>query len=265
MILNIKKKNVLGCFLGQDLVDVRAASNIVHRAVRSLLIEHHGKFTKMEDETILKFVNKRGANFGTWKLLGRKLDRDSAVVRNRFRDVLQTSGCTSGLWSLVDEEICLRKLFKDEHSDRDFIESISREDLQPVSDELGRSMHPVLKHWEGRLKPVLLSYHDQTLLTNVTPHFLSYIIERKLSATQEIMWDDVIKHFPTQTPKYLTRELSNKLTTINKCNPHEVNLPLYLKLQKNAFEWKNQEMSEKVKNYRLAIVSLYDAFRILPD
>ena len=197
-------------------------------------------------------------------MLEKQLGRDHATIRQRYGNVLKDPNCIRGQWSIEEEEISLQILFTNKSSNTELIESISLQDLRPVGQELNRRMHDVCDHWVKRLKPVLLAFHDQSLFTYTLPSFLTYLIDKKISATQEIDWEEVKRFFPTQTGNGLGMELNNQIKSLNQLNPHEIHCPVYLKLEKNAFHWKSKELSNKNKLYRERISDLYDKYRKLP-
>jgi hypothetical protein len=261
--MGIKKKNVIGCFLGQDLSRIRIATTIFERAVKVLLPENGGKFTKEEDACILKVVKSKGALKESWSMLAVQLNRNSEVISSRYRNALRNLNYISGRWTLEEEEICIETLFTGKTSDRSVIESVSQTDLQAVADQIDRQVSLVNKHWEGRLKPVLLSYHLDETFRNFRPPVLTYLVEKKVVAFQDIIWSEVIEQFPSQTTLSLTFEIHNQLVSIDERNPHEVHLPIFEKLQKNYYLWKDEELSEKQKSYRSKIIEIYDRVRRL--
>ena len=256
----IKKKNVIGCFLGQDLPRIRTASTIFER-LSILLTENGGKFTKAEDAIIFKMIENHGEIKETWHMLAAQMNRPLEVVRSRYRNSLRNLKFISGHWTWEEEEICLETLFRNKVSDRSVIESISLVGLQPVADQLNRLVWFVNKHWEGRLKPVLLSYHLNETFKNVRPPVFTYLVEKKVVAFQDINWPEIVEKFPGQTPASLTCEIHNQLVSIDERNPHEVNLPIFEKLQKNCHLWKDEDLSERQKSYRSKIIEIYDRVR----
>ena len=262
--INIKKRNVLGCYLGQNLPNVRAATSIFHFACKSILTQSKGKYTKQEDDVILDFVTKFGVNKTMWKMLADELDRDPPSLRSRYLNTLKSREHVTGKWFIEEDETCLQILFKGKNCDPDLIESITYRELQPVAQELGRQVGPVTHHWDYRLKPVLLAYHHMCLFTNFKPPFFYYLIKQKIRVVQEIDWDKVKKRFPSQTTTVLVIELSNQIQTLDLQNPNEIHLPVYSKLENNASDWNSKELSTRAKLYRERIVEIYDKIRKLP-
>jgi hypothetical protein len=254
---------VIGCFLGQDLSQIRVATTIFERAFKILLTEYGLKFTKQEDEIILEAVKKHGVNISAWLMASVQLSRAKEVIRSRYYNSLIYQNHIVGRWTLDEEEVCIETLFTNKISDRSVIESISQVDLQPVADQLNRHVWLVSNHWEGRLKPVLLSYHLGETFRNFRTPVLAYLVEKKVVAFQDIIWSDVIKQFPGQTLLSLTPVIHNKLDSIDEKNPHEAHLPIFENLQKNYYLWKDEELSEKQKSYRSKIIEIYDSVRCL--
>jgi len=223
------------------------------------------KFTKEEDAAILKAVKKYGTKKSTWIALAEKMGRSYEIIRSRYFNTIKLADFIAGKWTTEENEICLNMLFKNKVSSPELINSISQKDLQPVADALSRHVLPVSCHWEAILKPTLLAHHRSAVFTNPRPPFFLYLIERKSIAFQDIDWEDVKRHFPSQTITYLEYELHSQLRSLDKVNPHEVRLPLFMKLKNNISLWKDQPMSEKAKRYRERIINLYDKIRRLPS
>jgi hypothetical protein len=102
------------------------------------------------------------------------------------------------------------------------------------------------------------------LFTNFKPPFFYFLIDKKVRVIQEIDWDEVKKQFPSQTTTSFIMELSNQIHTLDLQNPNEIHLPVYLKLQNNASDWSDKEISTRAKLYRERIVEIYDKQRKLP-
>ena len=207
---------------------------------------------------ILNFVTKFGVNITMWKMLADELDRDPHSLRSRYLSTLKNREHVTGKWSIEEDETCLQILFKGKNCDPDLIESITYRELQPVAEELDRQVNSISHHWEYRIKPVLLQYHHMCLFTNFKPPFFYYLIQQKIRAVQEIDWVDVKRHFPSQTTVGILLDLSNQIRSLDLYNPHEIHLPVYLKLQNNASDWNSKEISTRAKLYRERIVEIYD-------
>jgi len=261
------KRNLLGCYLGKDLPHVRTSASVFKHARKIVLTWEDGKFSPEEDEIILREVGKNGANIETWKRLAKLLNRlHYQTPRNRYKFNLENSNFRLGTWTIHEDSILLKHFFDNKkNSDPEFIESISYTDLEPVSEKLSRSVNNVSTHWKIYVKPALLSYHYGCLYTNFKPNFYSYLLKKKVTAFQDIDWGEIKKMFPTQTTASLKTSLhSDMLCFDNKFSLH-ASIPMHLKLEFIRPEWKDAQLTSRVKKSRQQIVELYDKIRRITD
>ena len=71
----IAKRDLLGCFLAQDLPHVRTGSSVFEHLKKLVPDFETGRFTKEEDALIIQEVEKNGDNLQTWKNLAKVLKR----------------------------------------------------------------------------------------------------------------------------------------------------------------------------------------------
>ncbi len=70
-----RRRNVLGCYLAQDLPFARHCADVFRQCTIVLQAHKKGKFTKKEDEMIIAEVATHGANNQTWSRLASKMNR----------------------------------------------------------------------------------------------------------------------------------------------------------------------------------------------
>jgi hypothetical protein len=261
--LGILKRNLLGCFLAKDLPHVRTSASVFKHARKVVFTWEEGKFTPEEDEIIVREVKKTGENFETWKRLASLLNRlHFQTLKNRYLYNLKNPDFRLGKWTTHDDSIFLKHFFADKKdSDPEFIESISYSDLQPLSGKLNRSLTNVSTHWMTYVKPILLSYHYECLFTNFKPKFYSYLMKKKVTAFQDIDWDEVKRMFPSQTPGFLKYGLHSDMTSFDTKHSFQAGSPMHFKIESMRPEWKDAQLSTGVKKHRLQIVELYDQIR----
>ena len=211
----LRKRNVLGCYLAQDLPYIRHAANVFARALAIIHEWNEGKFTEDEDKLILSEAEKTGANQKTWVRLAKELTRRKPANIKK-RHVWLTDGKQSkfGRWSDLEYEQFFRHIFKNIDSENgnavDFIEKIPISLIYKGGTIINRLPEYVYHHWMGHLKPILLSYHNSSLFADVKTQFLNYLIEKKVNSVQDIDWIDAKERFPGHSSRSLRNLISPK-------------------------------------------------------
>jgi hypothetical protein len=260
--VSLKKRNVIGCYLAQKLPNIRYGGDVFQKAVAILYPWNDGKYSKEENEIILKEVEEHGANQNTFRelalLMGR---RRSDNIRIHYKLLKESERATrSGRWTLNDFERFFEFIFKEKNTCNEtgvaFISSIPTSVIYAAAKVLDRQPHDVYLNWIGHIKPILLSYHSGTLHTEWKPQFFDYLIKNKIVSLQEINWDDAKEKFPN----HCARSLEQSLCTIWKIRSYE-SLPLYLALKDYKEKTKHSNERSAAKKYKEDIVFWYDKAR----
>ena len=243
-----RMRNIIGMYLGQGLDTKRHCANILSHTLLTLTCEKDGKYTPEDDKIILEEVEKNGDCVSTWKYLCSKLYRNAdkyTSIRQRYRDVLLEKSKKSGKWSFEEDKTLLEHLFRDHKMcSIDAVKSIEYKDFKNV-EAVGRVQRYMYGHWECRLKPILLSYHLNTLHCYDRLSFLRYILETGVEYEKEINWNEAVKKFPSQTHQSLAKMLVNfrpKDDTLN------ATIKKYQTLQTKKVDYtaKEKEFQEKI-------------------
>ena len=256
-----RKRNVVGCYLGQGLPFIRISPTIVNYAIEVLGPWITGAFTKEEDEVILEEVAKNRAGPQTWKTLTVLLNRlRPEGIAYRFK-ILQNVDLHSGRWNLQEDSVLLEHLFRGKPQDSlELVQNISNEHLWPLVKIVDRSFSSIHLHWNRQLKPILLSYHNGELHFEWRILFYKMLIKQKIIKTQDINWSELSKEFPCQTIGSMSDGL-NRVLTRYRGNKDK---PIHEKLSEILPEWKHRRKSTMPK-YREDIVHLYDKIRGVSD
>ena len=101
--------------------------------------------------------------------------------------------------------------------------------------------------------PILLSYHHGTLHKPWKRHFFEYLIEKKVVGIQDLDYSVLSTLFPDQsvTSFYYT-------LTAFKLKQAKQKKPLYQVIEENLHSFKDAQETERVRNHREAIVTIYD-------
>jgi len=255
-ILERKLRCVVGIYLSQGLGRERHYADVFTYAIQILKTQNKGPFTPEEDRIIIEEIKKNGDLPSTWKEICLMLKRNVKFycnIHNRYKNVLSVSK-KSGSWAFEEDKLLLEHLFQGcGILSIDKVKSIKSEDFNNIK-HINRPLKNISEHWSERIKPILLSYHCGTLRTYSRRKFLSYIMKTGIEYTQDINWEEVLKHFPCETRRSLDSSLrpirSNKEDTLS------VAIEKYLENTSNNRKGKD-EYTPKEKKYRDQIVSCY--------
>ena len=254
--IECKKRNVLGCYLGQDLKNVRHACDTFVQACRALREFTTGRFSREEDLIILAEVEKCGKSRDTWKKLAYLLSRKhSNIILHRFEVLSRERRTTRCTWSLEDEEVVLRALFsgKKGGDSVEMIKSFTPGSMVTAAKELDREKALVWRHWLGFLKPILLSYHFGTLHKSWKDVFFDYIIKKRVLANQDLDYKELSELLPEQNSNSLHHAV------ISICGSMCFKkIPLFQVIQDKLPAYKGRHDTERVRNSREEIVRLYE-------
>jgi hypothetical protein len=251
--LMLRKRNVLGCFLGQDLPHVRHAADIFHHACKLFKQVTIGRFSKEEDAIILKEVKQSGACFSTWKRLANQFSRiRHKSIERRYNLLINGQKFTHGSWTLDEDEILIETLFEGKkETGVDEIKAIYDTGLVPCAEKINRPLQNVTQRWTRILQPILVSYHYGTLLRPWRKEFLKYVVEKKIVGSQEVSYSDIFTKFPEQSVDTINHILSCFKT-------RETHKPLYKSIEEHLPTYKDSLETDRVQRHREEIVRIYD-------
>ena len=156
-----------------------------------------------------------------------------------------------------EDSIILEYLFEGVDSHVDRIKTVTLEHLKPLTVVLRRNLKSIYNHWQGQLKPILLSYHNGQLHFDWTVPFFKLLIEKKVVRSQDIVWPEILQEFPCQTNYLMTFCLTDAL----RWSPNQNDKPIFESLIEILPRWKDRETRPSVAKYREDIVDLYDKIR----
>jgi len=251
----LKKRNVLGCFLGQDLTHVRHCADVFQHACSLLTVFKSGKFSREEDLIILEEAKKSGACCSTWKNVTLKLNRNRVdATSRRYTALTKEQSLFRGHWTLTEEEILLESLFSGKkNAGIDEIKSVALKDFPFCSEKLNRSKKNVYMHWRNSVLPILLSYNYETLHQPWRRDFFEYLIKKKVAGVQDIDYSEASSFWPEQS----STSFVNSIKTFSQKQANQ-SKPLYQIIQENLHSFKDLQETERVRNYREEIVQIYD-------
>jgi hypothetical protein len=251
----LRKRNVLGCFLGQDLPNVRHCADVFQHACSLLNPLKSGKFSKEEDKIILDEAKRFGPCLSTWKRVILKLNRPRVdVIARRYTLLTVEKSLLRGQWSLTEDEVLLESLFGGrKNAGIEEIKSVALNDFQLCSEQLNRTKQNISSHWRNIVMPILLSHHYATLHRPWRRDFFEYLIEKKVAGVQDIDYLEASSFFPEQSAVSFVKSISCFAKKQSKEKK-----PLFQIIQENLHSFKDIQETERVRNYREEIVRIYD-------
>jgi hypothetical protein len=263
--LSLRKRNVLGCYLAQNLPYIRHGSDVFQRAVAVLYPCNEGKYTKEEDEQIIEEVKTNGANHATWLRLAEVLRRKKGSDIAKHHQVLKKGKENNiGKWSVEDYRLFFNYVFKERNPGKeagvDFINSIKNSVIMASGEVLNRIPDRVYSHWYGYVKPLLLSYHCGSLHTEWKFRFFDYLIEKKVASSHDINWEEAKAEFPNQS----AHSLGASFRDVRRTERYN-GMPLYLAIQDFKEKIKHHNVRQSSKDFKEKIVFLYDKARGVID
>jgi hypothetical protein len=260
--LSLLKRNVLGCYLAQNLPNVRHGADVFQKAVAVLYPWNEGKYSKDENEFILKEVETNGAKQNTFRKLAVLMGRRRAVnIKDHYKILKESKHRTkSGRWTLNDFKEFFEFIFKEKKPGNeigiDYINSIPISVIHDAAKVLNRMRHRVYMKWIGQIKPIILAYHSGTLHTEWKPQFFDYLIKNKIVSLQEINWDNAKEKFPNHCAQSLTLVL-----IFARQDQNYQRMPLYLAVKDYKEKTKHSNERPSAKKFKEDIVFLYDKAR----
>merc|ERR1712141_38474 len=186
-----------------------------------------------------------------WKELSLKLERDPSywtTVRLHYLYAMKRQGETSGRFNLQEDKMIIEKLFSGKECSLENVRTFKLSKNEEISD-MKRSGISTLRRWEGKIKPILISYHLGMLHSDWKEKFLNYVVEKRANYVKEIDWNEANKLFPAQNTRSMTQVLVNY--------GRSKELTLFKAIKENIHKYRGNDYSEREKLYRENIVKIY--------
>ena len=227
---NMKWKLIMiGVFLSRGLTKKRHAFDVLTRVMKDVksLTFIKGEYSIEEDNTIIETVQNYGNNKETWKKLCVQLNRSRAVhIKERYENHLtqEIVKPPNRYWSMEEDKILIDCLFKySSLKNPKYISSILLKNVREskANEVINRSLKNIAAHFQKKLMPLLLQYHQGTINTPWKYSVLEYIYENKVMSATELKnhMTEINKSFP-----WLNISIVNTCYASDK---YDVKEPLY--------------------------------------
>ena len=219
-----RQRNVIGCYLGLDLVTIRHGSDLFRHFTEILTLDRqkYKKYSPEEDRMILNEVADKGDELNTWKELSRKIrgdERGHFNIRRRYKLISNAKTNKCGNYSLEEDTAILEHLFTNKLRTISTIDMIKFSSFDNIK-ETKRDKKSISRRFEENLKPILLSYHLGSLGSNWKYGLFEYLVTKKYKGLKEIPWEEPKNLYPSQTTGSLTTCINSAVQNIaaRKCN-----------------------------------------------
>ena len=224
-----EKTNVIGCFLGQELPDLRLPCEIFHRA-GTLLNQKNEKlatrrivFTESDDKKIIEYMkNKTESDKSPWSSLSKILGYPSRNIHQRYTQHLQLGGkVVTGKFTSEESRKIMETFFKENENALNDHYASSDPVWYKLGSKLNRSPYNLYQHWEEVIRPQILMYHNGRHHVDFRPILIDYFIENGILFRSETNWSEIVKdkRFKGTTPSYLSRIYSHLVFAVKRTNP----------------------------------------------
>ena len=223
-----EKTNIIGCYLGQGLPDLRLPLEIFRRAER-LFSGDLGKrvvFTETDDKQILEYMSNEGnTDRFPYASLSKRLGHPVGSIQNRYIRILKP-GCNkagSGRGKYTDDENkeIMQIIFKENKNAQHHYYSPYDQVWVKLSTKLNRGPFNIFLHWEGMMRPHILMFEHGLENVDFRPILVDYCVDNNIMYRNETNWSEIGKdaRFSATTAYYLQKLYNNLVVAVKKTNP----------------------------------------------
>ena len=223
--LHKRKTNIIGCFLGQGLPDLRLPCDIFQRA--NLLFNEHLEqvvfFTERDDKQILDYMaNEAKTDRTPYASLSKMLGYSAQSIRTRYNHILKHGCKHSGAYTDDENRAIMLTLFqKNKNAQNQYYvpDDIVWENL---SKKLHRTPKNIHHHWEGLIRPYILMFENGMENVDFRPILIDYFVANGIKFRSEIKWSEIMKDerfSGVTTAFFLQQKYGHLVKKVKKANP----------------------------------------------
>ena len=222
-----EKINVIGCFLGQGLPDLRLPCEIFHRA-DSLLNKNEESgtrivFTESDDRQIIEYMENNAESDRTpYSSLSKILGYPRTVIHKRYTKILQPGGkVVTGRYTNQEDREIMETIFEENANALNHYFAPSDPMWVKVGSKLNRRPFSLYLRWEGVIKAQILMYQNGVDHLDFRPILIYYFIEKGILFRNETNWSEIVKdkRFKGTTPTFLMRLYCNLVDSVKRTTP----------------------------------------------
>jgi len=224
---HLEKTNVIGCFLGQGLSDLRLPCEIFHKA-DSLLNKNEEVatrivFTESDDKKIVEYMKNNAESDRTpYSSLSKMLGYPRSVIHKRYTRILQPGGnVVSGRYTNKENRIIMETIFEENENALNHYYASSDPMWDRLGSKLNRRPHSLFLHWEAVIKPQILMYENGVDHLDFRRILIDYFLEKGILFRNETNWSETVKdkRFKGTTPHFLQRIYCDLVKAVKRASP----------------------------------------------
>ena len=218
------KTNIIGCFLGQGLPDLRLPCEIFQKASTLFIGTPTQKivFTESDDEMILKYMATEADSDKTpYASLSKMLGYPAGIIYKRYNRILKPGRKNVGRYTDGENREIMQIIFHENKNALNHYFASTDPLWEKLSTRLDRRSLSLFLHWEGIIRPQILMFENGMENVDIRPILIDYFVEKGINFRNESDWKDISDdvRFRWTTPYYLQRTYSNLLCNFKKANP----------------------------------------------
>ena len=221
-----EKTNIIGCYLGQGLPDLRLPCETFLRAKRLFNsdLDRRVVFTENDDKRIMEYMsNEANTDSSPYASLSRMLGLRRESIRTRYVRILRPgSKKGDGEEFTVDEnrEI-MQTIFKENKNALNHNYSELDQVWIKLSTKLNRRPFNLYQHWEDPIRPHIMMFEHGMENVDFRPILIDYCVDNNIIFCNEANWTEIAEdvRFRGTTPHYLRRLYKNLMSNFKTKNP----------------------------------------------
>ena len=222
--LHKRKTNIIGCFLGQGLPDLRLPCEIFQRANRLFNedLDQVVVFTERDDKQILEYMaNEAKTDRTPYASLSKMLGYSTRSIHTRYNQKLKHGCKNSGAYTDEENRAIMLTLFQENKNAQN--QHYVQYDIvwKNLSKKLNRTPYNIYHHWEGVIRPSILMFENGMENVDFRPILIDYFVENGIKFRSEIKWSEVMEdeRFSATTAYFLQLKYGHLVTAFKKANP----------------------------------------------
>ena len=227
-VFHAEKTNIIGCYFGQGLPDLRlpVETFLIAKRLFSGDLGKRVAFTETEDKQILEYMSNEGnTDSSPYASLARKLGRSRMNIRSRYLTILKggfnKAGTRGGRFTDDEDKEIMQMLFKENKKALHHYFSPNDQVWVKLSTKLNRGPFNIFLHWEGMMRPHILMFEHGLENVDFRPILVDYCVDNNIMYRNETNWSEIGKdaRFSATTAYYLQKLYNNLVVAVKKTNP----------------------------------------------
>ena len=216
-----EKTNIVGCFLGQGLQDLRLPCETFKRA--DTLLGQKIVFSKKDDRIFVDYIEKYGAEDRTpYATLAKKTGYPADSIRMRYTQILKHRDKeVKGRFTVNENREIMKTIFKQNKNALKHHYTLSDPIWNELGIQLNRPPYIIFDHWKAVIKPRILQSENKIENEDFRRVLIDFFIEMGIRFRSEINWAEIVddKRFEGMTPAVLSNRLQQMVSAVKMLNP----------------------------------------------